>query len=77
MPFVAQSACPNPAEDLLPGLAALTQRWLADVGLSKFRDTAGQPVDLNAWFSAPRVSRHIKARCCFTTLLPFQLSQGC
>ncbi|KAL0037727.1 hypothetical protein WJX77_009734 [Trebouxia sp. C0004] len=52
-------ACPNP-DDLLPGLCALAQRWLADVALPGFRDAPSQAGSLADWFDDRRVALYLQ-----------------
>lgn len=48
--------------DLLPGLCALSERWLADVGFKQFRDTQELPdPSLDDWFNEPSVQRALNA----------------
>jgi hypothetical protein len=39
----------------LAGLVALSEAWLADVALPRFRDTAGSSRSLSGWFDTPSV----------------------
>ncbi|KAK9819960.1 hypothetical protein WJX72_004490 [[Myrmecia] bisecta] len=48
------------ADDLLPGLCVLSERWLADVAISGFREMQGAQVSLNTWFENPRVKLYLK-----------------
>ncbi|KAL0041666.1 hypothetical protein WJX79_000259 [Trebouxia sp. C0005] len=52
-------ACPN-SDDLLPGLCALAQRWLADVALPGFRDAPSQAGSLADWFDDRRVALYLQ-----------------
>ena len=58
-----QDACPNP-DDLLPGLCALAQRWLADVALPGFRDAPSQAGSLADWFDDRRVALYLQVIPC-------------
>ncbi len=58
-----QDACPNP-DDLLPGLCALAQRWLADVALLGFRDAPSQAGSLADWFDDRRVALYLQVIPC-------------
>ena len=54
-----QDACPSP-DDLLPGLCALTEKWLGDVALPGFRDAPSQTGTLTDWFQNRRVSLYLQ-----------------
>ncbi len=58
-----QDACTNP-DDLLPGLCALAQRWLADVALPGFRDAPSQAGSLADWFDDRRVALYLQVIPC-------------
>ena len=58
-----QDACPNP-DDLLPGLCALAQQWLADVALPGFRDAPSQAGSLADWFDDRRVALYLQVIPC-------------
>lgn len=54
-----QDACATP-DDLLPGLCALAQRWLADVALPGFRDAPPQNGSLADWFEDRHVALYLQ-----------------
>ena len=55
-----QEACSS-QEDLLPGLCALAERWLADVALPGFRAAApAQAGTLKDWFDDRGVSLYLQ-----------------
>ena len=54
-----QDACPSP-DDLLPGLCALTEKWLAEVALPSFRGSPSQTGTLTDWFQDRRVSLYLQ-----------------
>ena len=57
--YLTQAHSPEGAEDVLPGMCALAQQWLEDVGAASFR---GSPTTctLERWFQEPRVKRHLQ-----------------
>ena len=59
MAFPWQDACPSP-DDLLPGLCALTEKWLADVALPGFRGSPSRTGTLTDWFQDRRVSLYLQ-----------------
>lgn len=65
-----QDACPN-SDDLLPGLCALAQRWLADVALPGFRDAPSQAGSLADWFDDRRVALYLQVSLVTIRLLQF------
>lgn len=53
-------AAAGEGDDLLPGMCALVEAWLADVALAGVRDAPPPAPLLGAWFEDPRVALDLK-----------------
>ena len=52
---------------MLPGMYTLAQQWMADVAVDRFPELRNASVDIDQWFSDPRVSLYLQvASCCLT-----------
>ena len=74
-PCEVMQAAAGEGGDLLPGMCALAEAWLADVALAGVRDAPPPAPLLGAWFEDPRVALDLKV-CTSAALASSQQTAG-